>query len=247
MPKSGAPASAEFPPAAASAQEAARQDTIVLVWGIDTSEGAYGMPMSIINLRAGGVGLPVASGPGMREMTKEERVRFRAPDGALAAAGYWAGFGVNVLVTQENGWIRILKAIWDEGQDVSATWTYEEEASLAVTDILDYRENFISQAGWTACFEGQHEVTTYRYDIIAEQGMVTADIELVIEDERNAYYTSAKGTGGGTRIGNLLFMELYTTIEDDRQNSVEIWRVDNPTDPGQLHVDGRTFSVCDDN
>ncbi len=209
-------------------------------WSIDTNEGAYGMPMSVINLQAGGVRMPVASGPGMRDMTDDERTRFRAPEGALAAAGYYAGFGVNVLVIQADGIIRVLEAIWDEGTPVEATYDYTELASISVSEIRAFRENPFTQEAWSGCFEGQSDVTTSTFDIVSEQGMLTADVSYVIEDEQNAYFTSARGSGGGTQIGDILFMELYITIEDDNQNSVEIWE----RTPEGLRVEGTVFQPC---
>lgn len=235
----------EANPAPEQVQEApSPPDTLTLSWSIDTNEGTYGMPESIIYLNAGGLRFPIASGPGMREMSADQRERFKAPEGALAAAGYWAGFGVNLLVTQNEGTIRIQEAIWDEGGGAEAAHDYEDQAVITTTDILAAKDNPFSGPTWSGCFEGQHEVTTSTYGIIVENGQLTADVQLVIEDDRNAYYTSARIAGGGQQIGSHLFVEQYITIEDDNQNNVAIWHLDDPSDPQMLTVDERDFERC---
>lgn len=228
----------------AEQEMSAPPDSLALSWTIDTNEGTYGMPESIIYLNAGGLRFPVASGPGMQEMTPEQRERFRAPRGALAAAGYWAGLGVNVHITQENGMIRIRQAIWDEAVGAEAAYDYMEVAVISAADIVAAKDQPSSGPTWSGCFEGKHEVTTSTYDIIVDNRQVTADVQLVIADDRNGYYTSAGIAGGGQQIGSSLFVEQFITIEDDHQNNVEIWHVDNPANPKILIIDDREYRRC---
>jgi len=219
-------------------------DPLVLSWTFQTNEGAYGMPETVIYLNAGGFRFPLASGPGMRDMTADQRLRFKAPEGALAAAGYWAGFGVNLLVTQEDGVIRVLRAIWDEGRPGEVASEYQELAAVSVSDILALRNGTDAWETWSGCFGGQHEVTTSTFDIMVENSQVTADVTLVIEDDRNAYHTSARMVGGGQQIGSYLFVERTISIENDTQNDVAIWQLDNASNPQVLTADGNTFARC---
>lgn len=211
---------------------------------MDTSEGTYGMPETVIYLNAGGFRFPIASGPGMQDMSAEQRERFQAPEGALAAAGYWAGFGVNLLVTQEAGEIQILEAIWDEGAPAAAAYDYTTLATISASDITALRDGTDAWVSWAGCFEAHDQVTTSNYDIIVENSQVTADVDLVIADDRNAYYTSATISGGGQQIGPYLFVEQYITIENDNQNDVAIWHLDDASNPQVLTVRGEAFPRC---
>lgn len=214
-----------------------------LSWTISTTEGTY-IPESIIYLNAAGLRFPIASGPGMRDMTPQERERFRAPDKALAATGYGPGFRVNQIVMKEDGLIRIKEAIRDEGMPSETAYDYKELAAVRVHDIKTYTADPFYQADWSACFEGHQNGTTSTYEITVLGGNISTTVKMYIEDEQNAYFTVAQGSGGGTQIGSLLFVEIFLTIEDDNQNHVQIWSVDAEAPPTQLTVGQDVFKRC---
>ncbi|MGB0649867.1 MAG: hypothetical protein ACPGQT_03035 [Rhodothermales bacterium] len=229
---------------AMSEEEAKSSDPLELSWTMDTNDGTYGMPETVIYLNADGYRFPIASGPGMRDMSEEQRERFKAPEGALAAAGYWAGFSVKLLVIQEAGQIAIQQAIWDEGAPTEQAHDYEEVARIAAADIAALKNGTGLMVNWSGCFAGQHDTSTSTFDVLVEQNQITTDVYILIADEQNAYYTSAQIVGAGVQVGATLFVEQYITIEDDNQNNVAIWHLDDASDPQTLTNGDQSFDRC---
>lgn len=67
---------------------------------------------------------------------------------------------------------------------------------------------------------------------------VTGDVQGVIHDDANAYYTSYRQAVDGTIDGSNLNVDVVTWIEYDQQNNQETWRIS----ANELKMDGDSLS-----
>ena len=210
-------------------------------WDIQTTPGTYDMPESIVFLIVDGVRIPVGDGPGLQEMTDEQRARFRVPAKAeWAAAGYFAGFGVNMIAEIKNDSILVSRTIWDEQADPALAWNYQLQAGVALKDIQLF--NAADHSSQTSCFEGLNGTTTSEFRYQVEEGRVSAEHNRTIADHDMGYFTSAQSKGEGVLVGNAIYVSLVTQIEYDVQKAVEIWTLA----PDGLMYDSFIYSPCAD-
>jgi len=213
--------------------DAVEKWTPKMTWDIQTTPGTYDMPESIVFLEVEGLRIPVADGPGLNEMSLEQRDRFRVPETAeWSAAGYYAGFGVNVKAESRNDSLVVGRAIWDEQADPALGWTYAPQVSLAFSDL----KQRVDSGGKTlsACFSGINGTTTSTFQLQVKNGSAHGEHSRTIEDHDMGYFTSAQSVGDGTMVGNVVYLSLVTQIEYDVQKAVEIWTL---TPDGLLYED----------
>ena len=87
------------------------------------------------------------------------------------------------------------------------------------------------------CYRFQSDTTTATLRLETTGNQVRGEVEAVIQDAANSYFTSYSQHFTGEREGQDLRVEIVTEIEDDIQHASQVWNLQGQ----QLTADGNRF------
>ena len=87
------------------------------------------------------------------------------------------------------------------------------------------------------CYRFQSDTTTATLRLETTGSQVRGEVEAVIQDAANSYFSSYSQHFTGQRDGQDLRVEIVTEIEDDIQNANQVWHLEGQ----ELTADGNRF------